>query len=55
MATKVKELQANPLRRNGNKANCMLCTPRDDRVPHDRAWRWSLEHKQFPLKDGVEV
>jgi hypothetical protein len=55
MATKFKELEANPMRKRGNKANCPICTPRDDRIGHDKLWRWSREHRTFPLKDGVKV
>ena len=55
MATKVKELKANPMDRNGNKANCSICTPREDRVSHDKIWRYSRETREWPLKEGVKV
>lgn len=56
MPTKVKELEANPLKRNGNKANCIICTPREDRVPHWKVWRWSLENPGVdPFKPGTKV
>ena len=48
MTTKVKEITSNP---NGDRRSCAICTPRPDRVPHDRVWAWSLEHPgQQPLR-----
>lgn len=55
MGKKVKELESNPMKKKTDDANCMICHPREDRIPHDKVWRYSRATGTYPLKDGVRV
>ncbi len=55
MGKQVKELIANPLKKRNDDPNCVICHPRPDKISHDKAWRFSLETKQQPFKEGTHV
>jgi len=55
MGKKVTELVSNPMQKKADDAHCPICHPRDDRVPHDRVWRFTRKTRQPGLKDGVRA
>lgn len=59
MGKKVKELQANPMKKQGESAHCIAHNegqPPSGRIAHDKLWEYTRRYGgETPLNEGVAV